>query len=74
MSRQLQHLDVALMWYFEDEARGSSVTSRHLLKQDGVDAQTGGRVGRLTQQPGGQTGKQETGSVKDHKQREDSSE
>lgn len=46
--------------YFEDEARWSSVTSSHLLKEDCVDAQTRGRVGRLTQQPGGQTDKQET--------------
>lgn len=48
------------MWYFEDEAWWSSVTSSHLLKQDCVDAQTGGRVGCLTQKPGGQTEKQET--------------
>lgn len=43
------------MCYFEDEARGPSVTASHLLKQDGVDAQTGGGVGGLAQQAGGQT-------------------
>lgn len=51
---------VGMMRYFEDEARRPSVTPGHLLKQDGVDAQAGGCVGGLAQQPGGQTGKQET--------------
>lgn len=48
--------------YFEDEAGRPPVAAGHLLKQDGVDAQAGGGVGGLTQQPGGQTEGQETGS------------
>lgn len=48
------------MRYFEDEAWWAAVTSSHLLKQDGVDAQTGGRVGRLAQETRGQA--EETGN------------
>lgn len=44
------------MRYFEDEAGRPPVAAGHLLKQDGVDAQTGGGVGGLAQQPRGQTG------------------
>lgn len=52
------------MRYFEDEAWWAAVASSHLLKQDCVDAQTGGRVGRLAQETRGQAEerKQETTS------------
>lgn len=42
------------MRYFEDEAWWAAVTASHLLEQDCVDAQTGGRVGRLAQETRGQ--------------------
>lgn len=48
------------MRYFEDEAWWTAVASSHLLKQDCVDAQTGGRVGRLAQEARGQA--EETGN------------
>lgn len=55
------------MRYFEDEAWWAAVASSHLLKQDCVNAQTGGRVGRLAQETRGQAveRKQETTTTSD---------
>lgn len=43
--------------HLEEEVRRPAVTAGHFLEQDGVDSQTGRRVGRLTQKTCWQTDK-----------------